>query len=175
MNNKIHLMEQFNEESQKQISNIGEGDCIGFCEAWKRVWKYWHYFDGRATRSEYWWGSFAFLLQTLVISICVALMLLFAEIMRSVYEMNFWGAIIEIIGLLSGIILFGRIYISMIALDIRRFHDMGWSGWFCLLFIVLSSIPYLGYVSAILSIGLQGFIDSNKGTNKYGRSMKYPD
>ncbi|MEL6756129.1 MAG: DUF805 domain-containing protein, partial [Pseudomonadota bacterium] len=97
-------------------------------------------FQGRSRRSEFWW-----------------------VILASVIIGAVWGALIGLIGgaygtglnaiglLLSGIMfLFGlAVLIPGIALSVRRFHDLGQTGWLLLVFVLLGLIPIVGILATI--------------------------
>jgi uncharacterized membrane protein YhaH (DUF805 family) len=48
----------------------------------------------------------------------------------------------------------------MLAVQIKRWHDINKSGWFCL----LSLLPYIGLVISIVI----GFLPGNIGPNRFG-------
>ncbi len=58
------------------------------------------------------------------------------------------------------------------ALMVRRLHDIGLSGWFLLLFVVLGFVPYLNILSGIVLLALM-CIDSKRTPNRWGESPKY--
>jgi len=93
-------------------------------------------FDGRATRSEFWW----FYLFTLIVSFVVLLpgyILMIAGAAASSDGSSpgivFWiGLVLIIIGALASLAL----YIPFLAAGCRRLHDRGQSGWLQLLLLV---------------------------------------
>ena len=93
-------------------------------------------FDGRATRSEFWW----FYLFTLIVSFVVLLpgyILMIAGAAASSGSSSpgvvFWlGLVLIIIGALASLAL----YIPFLAVGCRRLHDRGQSGWLQLLLLV---------------------------------------
>ena len=100
-----------------------------------------HYadFDGRASRQEYW----RFILSVVSITIVTGVLSLLAERML-------WTLVI--VFLLS-------ILLPTLALTTRRLHDIGWSGWWSLLFFV----PYFCFGIIILCA-----VPSELGNNGYG-------
>ena len=68
-------------------------------------------------------------------------------------------------GLLSGLF-YLAILVPSIALNTRRLHDIGKSGWFQLLFI----IPIVGFILWIIWM----VRDGDDGVNQYGPSPKAP-
>lgn len=55
-----------------------------------------------------------------------------------------------------------------ISVVVRRLHDLGYSGWWYCILLILGSIPYIGIV---LTLGMM-LADSRPGTNKYGKNPK---
>lgn len=98
-------------------------------------------FDGRASRSEFWW----FYLFTVLLSWGASLVGLTVDID--------WGP-----DLLSGLVSLAFL-IPVIAAGTRRLHDTGKSGWWQLLFITL-----IGVVVLIVWMAQE----SSKAENKYG-------
>lgn len=126
-------------------------------------------FDGRATRSEYWY----FVLFNTLISIGIS-------IVASIIGGKFLNDVV------SGLYSLAMI-IPMLAVTIRRLHDIGRSGWWLLVFCIspaaATTALFAGYgafgsvlvfVSAILGIvGIIFFVtDSTPGDNKYGPNPK---
>jgi uncharacterized membrane protein YhaH (DUF805 family) len=95
-------------------------------------------FNGRAKRSEYWY----FMLFNTIISIVISLT---DEALNS-----------KILGLVYNL----AVIIPSIAVGVRRMHDVGKSGWFCL-------IPIYNFILACT--------DGDHGPNKYGADPKRPE
>ena len=101
--------------------------------------------DGRAQRSEYWFGSifYSFVLITVFLIITVPISARFNEGMYAAFGCLF---------LMS--------YIPLISLTIRRLHDIGYSGWM----ILIAVIPWVGaFVLFIMMI-----MPSEDRPNRYG-------
>ncbi len=110
-------------------------------------------FSGRAQRSEYWFTVLFLALVTIPLSIVD--LALFEDV---VLDAGF--------GPLT-LLLILAILLPGLALTVRRFHDVGLSGWL----VLLGFIPFLGSVfTFVISL-----LDSQKGTNRFGPSGKYPD
>ena len=95
-------------------------------------------FNGRSRRSEFWYFQLFFMI------IYIALLLLSTQI--------------PALGILLGIFVLG-ILVPSIAVNIRRMHDVGKSGWYCL-------IPIYSLILA--------FTAGDMGTNEYGPDPKDP-
>jgi uncharacterized membrane protein YhaH (DUF805 family) len=116
-------------------------------------------FDGRATRSEFWW----FYLFTLIVSFVVLLpgyILMIAGAAASSDSSSpgvvFWlGLVLIIIGALASLAL----YIPFLAVGCRRLHDRGQSGWLQLLLLV----PYGNIVLLVFWV-----MEGTPGDNAYG-------
>ena len=107
--------------------------------------------SGRSRRKEFW----MFVLFTFVVEIVLAII----DAIIGTYNTALG------IGLLSGLF-YLAILVPSIALNTRRLHDIGKSGWFQLLFI----IPIVGFILWIIWM----VRDSDDGVNKYGPSPKAP-
>ncbi|MBY0309658.1 DUF805 domain-containing protein [Patescibacteria group bacterium] len=118
-----------------------------------------HYadFKGRASRKGYW----MFILWYFLV--------LFGSVFGvGLLQIVFMGADAQagsniIIPLLFGVLFLGLLLgllVPVIALHVRRLHDIGYSGWWYL----LSFIPYLGGLIVLVLMCLP----SQEGTNKYG-------
>jgi uncharacterized membrane protein YhaH (DUF805 family) len=106
-------------------------------------------YRGRATRQEYWWF-------TLFYGLTIALTV-FADVLLGTFN-----AALSL-GALSGCYVVAT-FSPMLAVTVRRLHDVGRSGWWCLLELV----P--GFGSVILLVIC--IFDSQPGSNAYGPSAK---
>ncbi len=123
--------------------------------AWKKVvLENYATFSGRARRSELWWFVLA--------NFCAIIALLVLGIIL--------GAVSDALGAIMGLVLIayyiGTI-IPILAVQVRRLHDTGRSGWMWL----VGLIPLVGGIILIVFLAS----DSAKGTNSYGPSPKYPN
>jgi len=94
-------------------------------------------FEGRINRQLWWIGVGILFVISLVIN----------------WLIGNEGIIQFIIGVL--------LLLAGLALHIKRCHDRGKSGWWCLLLI----IPIVGFVWAIVDLGI---LEGTKGSNEYG-------
>ena len=111
-----------------------------FTESVKTVYSKYATFSGRATRSEYWW----FVLFWYAIILCAVLL----GVATGIEKLT--SALIGILGAIS--------FIPIVALRVRRLHDIGKSGWW----IFLGLVPFGGFILFIFSV-----IESD-GENEYG-------
>lgn len=102
-------------------------------------------FSGRARRAEFW--SFA-----LVNFVAYALLFILMRV-SAVFVILYIGYAVAMI-------------LPSIAVAIRRLHDTGKSGWM----LLVGLIPIVGGILLLVWY----FTDSDKGTNAYGTSEKYP-
>lgn len=100
-------------------------------------------FEGRATRSEYWWFALANFLVSFVLGLIGNLAI----------DPQFGGIGLQFIYMLL-------VLIPGLAVGVRRLHDTNHSGWF----LLVSLIPIIGpiWLLVLLCTG------SDSGENKYG-------
>ena len=112
-----------------------------FTESVKSVYSKYATFSGRATRSEYWW----FVLFLYATIMCAVLLGVATGIDKPIL------ALIGIFVVLS--------FSPIVALRVRRLHDIGKSGWW----IFLGLVPYIGgFILFIFSVM------GSDGENEYG-------
>ncbi len=105
-------------------------------------------FDGRASRSEYWYFTLYYVLILLAVGAVSGLLGYLV------------GNIGSMIGMAAIVLLILALFIPALAIAIRRLHDSGKSGWFFL----LGLIPTIGGIILLVFYCLE----SQPGTNKYG-------
>ena len=138
---------------------------MGFVEAVKTclVTKYCN-FSGRARRSEYWWFALAIMVLNSVLYACITPM-----IASSIGN----ASSVSDIFLSPGYIILSIVSLALIlphlGVTVRRLHDTNHSGWWLLMYLV----PLVNLVFAIVML-IWLCKDSDRGTNKYGPSPKYP-
>ncbi len=102
-------------------------------------------FHGRARRAEYW----TFLLFCVVGNMILASLgaMVHSHVPETVFSL--------------------AVFCPLLAVSVRRLHDIGFSGWW----VLVALVPFVG------SLGLFCLcaIDSQRGCNVYGNSEKYPD
>jgi uncharacterized membrane protein YhaH (DUF805 family) len=112
-------------------------------------------FSGRARRSEYWWWSVA---HTVV---GTAWLVLGSLLVVATGE----SEPVSIVVGLSYLVMLVGLLVPSIAVTVRRLHDVGRSGWWCL----ISLAPFGGIVLLVFTC-----MDSEPGPNAYGPWPKLP-
>jgi uncharacterized membrane protein YhaH (DUF805 family) len=122
-------------------------------------------FSGRAQRSEYWW----FLLFLYIVAIILYVIdgALGLQMGASEQVVNIGGTEVPFVN--SGIGILSLIWtlvtlLPSIAVQVRRAHDSGKSGWLVLLGFVLLPVCGLGFI-LLLVLAL---LKSTRGDNRYG-------
>jgi uncharacterized membrane protein YhaH (DUF805 family) len=131
---------------------------MSFIDAIKVAFRKYADFNGRATRSEFWW----FYLFTALVLSAGYLVQVFISLTQLVLRDNYVTAFV---GLLSFVISMGMLgvgialMIPLLAVGCRRLHDRGQSGWLQLLLLVPC-----GSIALIVLWILEG----TPGPNPYG-------
>lgn len=116
-----------------------------------------HYldFNGRASRSQYWYFVLYYFLISLVLAFIDTLVI--NPMLGATPEQMARGGILQMI--------FGlALFLPSLSIGVRRLHDIGKSGWW----LLLSFIPIIG-VLVLLFWFIQ---DSQPGSNEYGPNPK---
>ena len=101
-------------------------------------------FNGRARRSEYWWFYLAYFMSLILLGAI-------GEILTSPNFQNY------ALGTLAAIIILGAL-LPMLAVEVRRLHDIDKSGWNILWF----SIPIVGFILRIIWLCRRGTVGDNR-------------
>ena len=112
---------------------------MGFVDATKNYFIRWVDFQGRSSRSEYWWA----LLSVLLISI--AIIPFFGGVFGGIVGLSD----LEIDNVISIVMLPWQIFsfVASLSLVIRRLHDTERSGWWYLIvFTIIGMIPLLIWI-----------------------------
>ncbi len=116
-------------------------------------------FEGRSRRAEYWWYQ----LYYFGIAVVLAVFAFGLGMDWSTEEFNLIGYI--------GILLLALFVLAHIigglALSVRRFHDLGQTGWLVLVFLIGGAIPLVGNLVSIGQL-IWFALPGNQGSNKYG-------
>ncbi len=125
---------------------------MGFGEAVVRFWQNYVVFSGRARRSEYWWA--VLFLALVALPVAVLDLVLFPQL-----TLTFGAGPVSFVYLVA-------VFLPGLSLQVRRFHDVGLSGWW----VLLAFVPIGGSVFALVV----SVLDSEAKTNRFGVSAKYP-
>ncbi|MDQ0470312.1 DUF805 domain-containing protein [Labrys wisconsinensis] len=118
-------------------------------------------FQGRVTRKDYWFYTLA------LWGILLVLFLAIAGSSRSLRNDGLsTGGLV-----LAAIVVIAQIWPSL-AISVKRCHDRNKSGWWMLLWMVLSAIPYVGILASLWCLVELGFLDGTQGPNRFGLSPK---
>lgn len=133
---------------------------------------------GRFTRKQFWGHILALFLVVLLIEAFVGT-LMYCAFSGGLDADGFVGTSIVVMIFLATISLCITVFWSL-PVFFKRMHDIGGSGWLVILVSIGTSIfelfvPGLGAITGLIFFITLGCIDSQKGTNKYGTSVKYPD
>jgi len=131
--------------------NIPEAS-LDLLEAVSSVFRKYVTFKGRARRSEYWWYSLFY-----------SIVLLITILSDRAFDIKFQGSPYGPITLIFMIAMF----LPDLTVSVRRFHDIGKSGWNYL----FTLIPFIGNLLLLVWFCR----DSDKSENEYGVSPKYGD
>ena len=147
----------FTKQIQPKIEEAGRSPKFSFRWALYTVLKRkYSDFSGRACRSEYWWYILFVNLLYIGLSIVGGVLTVFTGMIGAYLMIAIF--IIALVGLL----------VPSIAVTVRRMHDLNVSGWWLILFLVLSLIPLINnllVIGYIICFCLKG----TTGTNKYGQ------
>lgn len=117
---------------------------MDFMSAIKTVLSNFANFKDRSSKGEYWWWFLAYIVGYVAVAVV--------------------GGVIGLAEILTGLFALG-LFIPNLAVSIRRFHDIGKSGWWVLIFI----IPLIGFIALIIF-----FIRDSDGPNQYGEGPLPP-
>ena len=104
---------------------------MNFSQAVSSFFARWKDFNGRSSRSEYWWATFFVILTSI-----------FTNILTLFLGLS--GSIVALIVLLLIVIFSLFLTIASLALVVRRLHDTNKSGWWYLItFTIIGVLPLL--------------------------------
>jgi len=151
---------------------------LSFGEAVRQFYGNYANADGRAQRSAYWWV----LLYQLIIYGVLAVVIFMADGGPGLFEQI--GEFLEAesgteidddfsLGTsgIFAIVLMGCFALTNllpdIMLSIRRFHDLGQTGWLVLVFMFLGALPMIGFLADIVNF-IWFMLRGTEGPNQYG-------
>lgn len=149
---------------------------LDFGEAVRRFYGNYTNPEGRAQRSAYWWVQ---LYQTIIVVVLCIVMAMAdggIELMESLVSANEIEDVVEQWANLgfSGkaaiycLTIFSVVnFLPGIMLGIRRFHDLGQTGWLVLVFFIVGAIPGVGTLANIANF-IWFILRGTVGPNQYG-------
>ena len=122
----------------------------------------WNNFTSRASRGDYWYYQLGLSIISVIVFLVVfgLGMVMVSTSSETLFDIALWlldSAVLQFLLVSMYIVL----VVTNISLTIRRFHDMGKSGWWCVL-VLLLPIPFIFWLA----------IDGTTGDNKYGQDPK---
>jgi uncharacterized membrane protein YhaH (DUF805 family) len=136
---------------------------MGFSEAVRTcLFEKYVTFSGRASRSEYWYFFLFYVLVAIALGILFSLM----GGINAIEAQDFSGLVFVPIAL-GGLFGLGM-FLPMISVAVRRFHDRNLSGWWYLASILAGMIPLVGFVASIAAFVIT-VLKGTPGQNKFGR------
>jgi uncharacterized membrane protein YhaH (DUF805 family) len=129
---------------------------VSFGEAVRSVFAKYATFDGRATRSEYWWFQlFNVLVVLAAYAVIVAIVLTGRNsVTIAVAAIAGFGLLIYVLGT----------FIPNLAVTVRRLHDTNKSGWW----LLIGFVPYIGAIVLLVFLVLPSDRDVNNFGPPYG-------
>ena len=128
-------------------------------------------FRGRSCRKEYWMFSLLLLIVYAALGIAAVMVAAGLGVFSMTNEQDILVALTHqpVMWLIIGIagIFSLAIIIPSISISVRRLHDLGYSGWWYLAYVIVTQIPFLNWVVAaayLIVMCLRG----NAGENRFG-------
>ena len=112
-------------------------------------------FSGRARRRDFWLVQLAF---SLFVVSTFFLLYYLVKADPSVLFGLFYGCL--------------PVFIMQLAVQVRRCHDLGWSGWFVLGAAILRALPNVGWLINLAFWIALGCMDGQSGPNRFGPDPK---
>lgn len=142
---------------------------MSFAEAIKTCFNKYATFSGRARRSEYWRFCLFVWLCYFGVAFLVGLVVGLCQAMTGFSQVSEYagGGITAVIARVM-IIVSAVFLLPSLAVQVRRLHDTGRSGWW----IILGLIPCVSVVGGIVLLVFY-LLDSDPDENEYGPSPKY--
>jgi uncharacterized membrane protein YhaH (DUF805 family) len=112
-------------------------------QAWQRFWRKYVDFSGRASRSEYWYSA---LWMALLVFASYFIFVILGVVLGSAFGGNSGSSVaVGVLGLLWFVAYVG-VLIPMIAVQVRRLHDAGYSG----AYFFMGFIPFVGSIFILI-------------------------
>lgn len=138
----------------------------------------WFSFRGRARRSEYWLKFSLVTIPALILGFVIMVALVYTAAEQMVYSSSFSSSLTNMPEGLSlkcdilAVILGVAVFFLLLPVTVRRLHDRNMSGWWVLLFWLLSALPFVGWIVPIVSLVIIGCLAGTVGPNQFGADPK---
>ena len=132
---------------------------IGFGDSIRLFYKNYVNFEGRATRAEYWWPT---LMQVVIYTVLLIVFIAYVGVSEAEVDEDFGTEAIVVFGI--GVLFYLVNLIPGIAVKVRRFHDLGQTGWLVLVFWAVNLIVPFAEFGRMIWFAFQG----EQGSNQYG-------
>ena len=137
----------------------------------------WFSFRGRARRREYWLKFIFVIIPALIFGFAIMVSLVSAE--QMVYSSSFSSSLTDMPEGISwkcdvlAVILGVAVFLLLLPVTVRRLHDRNMSGWFLLLFLLLSfvPVPFVGWIIFIVLLAIL-CLEGTVGPNEFGADPK---
>ena len=136
-------------EPEPQFQSNGARPMLKFWEAVKICWAKYADFSGRARRSEYWWFC---LFSSIVILLPFIVMLLGYSFAGTV------GTVIAVLATIVMLVICLVLIVPSLAVQTRRLHDTGRSGWWIVWNIIASVVSSFGEIAAF---GISNYFETS--------------
>ena len=132
---------------------------IGFGDSIRLFYKNYVNFEGRATRAEYWWPT---LMQVVIYTVLLIVFIAYVGVSEAEVDEDFGTEAIVVFGI--GVLFYLVNLLPGIAVKVRRFHDLGQTGWLVLVFWAVNLfVPFVEF-GRMIWFAFQG----EQGSNQYG-------
>ena len=134
----------------------------------------WFSFRGRARRREYWAKTVSVVVFSLVLYLLLFFIIIETVFGQAAYTSRFPHMSGDVLtcAVLGGGALVVAVCLLVLPVTVRRLHDRNMSGWFLLLFWILSFVPFVGWIVSIVQFVIIGCLAGTVGPNQFGADPK---
>ena len=119
-------------------------------EATKDMFKKYCIFEGRTSRANFWWAVLGYFLLSIAVGFVAGLFVGFAGLSNNASSVGASTTISTIWGLAT--------LLPVLGMEVRRLHDINYSGWL----ILLALIPFVGGIILLVFFCLPSVNEGNK-------------
>jgi len=145
---------------------------MSFKQAISAIWRDYAKFSGRSRRAEYWY----FILFQFIIYLCLIILAGIFYAVATKFGQDSIAATFYTLAGISGAAIFVFLcgcIVPILSVGWRRFQDQDIPGWWAIIFLVLSLVPYINIISCIIHIIFMAR-RGTKGANQYGSDPLAP-